>query len=257
MGALHEGHVSLIRASAENNDITVCSIFVNPTQFNDPSDLKKYPRTIAEDIDKLYASGCDFLFFPEVSEMYGEAGVFKAENWNLGDITKVLEGVHRPGHFNGVASIVKRLLQVVNPDNVYFGQKDYQQCLIVKELIHQLNIPVTMHICPTVREPDGLAMSSRNVHLTEADRNSAIKLSRTLEDIRTTFINGELEIEKLKEDGKMLIQADPNISLEYLEIVDGHSLGQIKDPSVHEKIIVCIAAKVGKVRLIDNIILKD
>src|ERR1043165_7261666 len=179
MGALHQGHLSLIARSRAECGLTVCSIFVNPTQFNDPNDLKRYPRTPAEDQEMLENAGCGALFMPEVDEMYPHG---KASDIVLGPVAEVLEGAHRPGHFKGVAQVVKRFFEIVEPNKAYFGSKDYQQVMVIRELVKLMNSPIQGVACPTLREPDGLAMSSRNTLLDKSERLLASHLPRILRE---------------------------------------------------------------------------
>ncbi|TZF82034.1 pantoate--beta-alanine ligase [Pedobacter sp. BS3] len=251
MGALHQGHIALIERSQEQADVTVCSIFVNPTQFNDPEDLKKYPKPVAQDIHKLEQAGCDVLFLPSVEEMYppGEP------DWHidLGDLETRLEGAFRPGHYQGVTQIVKKLFDVVQPDMAFFGQKDYQQILVVAEMVKQFGIPVTIVTCPTVREDNGLAMSSRNARLSDEEKQHALVLSRALFELRKDF--GHKPLEWLKQRAVATINHTTGVNLEYFEICDGTTLKPVKTEN-HERIVALTAAFVGSTRLIDNIILK-
>jgi pantoate--beta-alanine ligase len=248
MGALHAGHLSLIKQAQQGNDVTICSIFVNPTQFNDPADLEKYPRPIADDIKKLEAAGCDILFNPPVNEIY--AG---NEQWhlNIGELEHLLEGKFRPGHYQGVTQVVYKLFNIVKPDRAYFGQKDYQQYLVISKMVELLHLPVTLVMCPIEREPDGLAMSSRNVHLSADDRQHALVLSRTLQWAKDHFdknnpttITSELEKQ---------IAAEPGVQLEYFEIADGDNLHPANQNT--QNFVALVAARVGNTRLIDNMIL--
>ena len=184
MGALHQGHLSLIAQAKQDNDVVICSIFVNPTQFTDPSDLEKYPRPIAKDTQMLEQAGCDILFNPEVSEMYADN-----EHWhlNLGEIEHLLEGKFRPGHYQGVTQVVYKLFNIIKPDTAYFGQKDYQQVMVISKMVELLNMPVKLVMCSILRESDGLAMSSRNIHLTVEDRQHSLILSKTLNWVKENF----------------------------------------------------------------------
>lgn len=248
MGALHQGHLSLIELAKQQNDIVVCSIFVNPTQFNDPKDLEKYPRTIEADTRKLEQAGCDILFSPEVKEMYDDN-----EHWhlNIGEAEGLLEGEFRPGHYQGVTQVVYKLFKIIEPDKAYFGQKDYQQFLIISKMVDMLNMPVTMVMCPIKRETDGLAMSSRNIHLSVDDRQHALVLSKALNHIKDNF-DGD-NIPALKKEAAQLINAEPGVALDYFEIADGDTLHEATPAS--KTIVALVAAKVGKTRLIDNILL--
>jgi pantoate--beta-alanine ligase len=249
MGALHQGHISLIKQARQNNDVVVCSIFVNPTQFNDPADLEKYPRPISSDIEKLEQAGCDVLFSPAVNEIY--AG---NEQWhlNIGELEHLLEGKFRPGHYQGVTQVVYKLFAIVKPDTAYFGQKDYQQFLVIQKMAELLATSVKLVMSPILREDDGLAMSSRNVHLTADDRKHALVLSKTLNQVKDNFNNGD--ISSIKIGAEQLINKEPGVTLEYFEIVDGDTLHPANQNS--KKIVALVAARVGNTRLIDNVILK-
>jgi pantoate--beta-alanine ligase len=249
MGALHPGHLSLIKKARENNDVVICSIFVNPTQFTDASDLEKYPRPIADDIQKLEVAGCDILFNPPVNEMYADN-----EQWhlNLGELEHLLEGKFRPGHYQGVTQVVYKLFNIVKPNNAYFGQKDYQQVSVVRKMIELLNMPVKLVMCPIEREPDGLAMSSRNIHLSVDDRKHALVLSKTLNLTKENFDSNY--IEKIQEYAIQLISHEPGVQLEYFEIADGDTLYPATENT--KNIVALVAAKVGQTRLIDNVIIR-
>ncbi|MCO5947282.1 pantoate--beta-alanine ligase [Mucilaginibacter flavidus] len=250
MGALHQGHLSLIELAQQHNDVIICSVFVNPSQFNDPKDLEKYPRTIEADIKLLEQVNCDILFNPGVNEMYDDN-----EQWhlNIGETEHLLEGEFRPGHYQGVTQVVYKLFNIVKPDAAYFGQKDYQQFLIISKMVDMLNMPVKMVMCPIKRETDGLAMSSRNIHLSVDDRLHALVLSKTLDFIKDKFDSHD--ISALKEEAAQLINAEPGVELDYFEIADGETLHTATPDS--EKIVALVAAKVGKTRLIDNVMLKS
>ncbi len=250
MGALHEGHLSLLREAREENDIVVCSIFVNPVQFNNPSDLEHYPRTLASDKEKLEEAQCDVLFNPTEKEMYPEP---VKETFDFGDLDKVMEGVHRPGHFNGVAIVVKRLFEIVEPTRAYFGLKDYQQLLIVHRLTKDYNIPVEIVPCPIVREENGLAMSSRNDRLTTAERKQAALIHQTLKMVKIK--SGFATIKEVKEYVDQQFRKPNNMKLEYFEIVDMYTLQPLQTWAQSNTVIACIAVWIGNVRLIDNIIL--
>jgi pantoate--beta-alanine ligase len=248
LGALHQGHLSLIAQAQQYNDEIVCSIFVNPTQFNDPKDLEKYPRTIEQDTKLLEQAHCNILFKPEVEEIYDDN-----EQWHLdiGELERLLEGKFRPGHYQGVTQVVYKLFNIVKPDTAYFGQKDYQQFLIIKKMVELLKIPVQLVMCPIKREPDGLAMSSRNIHLTPEDRKHALILSKTLNWVTNNFnINN---ISQLKKEAGLMISKEPGVDLEYFEIADGDTLHLANQNS--KTIVALVAAKVGKTRLIDNVLL--
>ncbi|PKQ62824.1 pantoate--beta-alanine ligase [Labilibaculum filiforme] len=248
MGALHEGHLSLTDISVQNNDITIVSIFVNPTQFNNPEDLSTYPRTIEEDLEKLSAFKPDLIFIPEVKEIYPEPD---SRIFNFGLLDQVMEGKNRPGHFNGVAQVVSRLFDIISPDNAYFGQKDFQQVAVIKQMTKDLKLSVNIVPCPIIREKDGLAMSSRNVLLSEDQRKNACKISETLFKARN--LAAKLSVSQLKEWVVEEINKNIYLSVEYFEIVDDTSLEVIKDWNEPNNKVGCITVQVGKTRLIDNI----
>lgn len=249
MGALHAGHLSLIEQARHDSDIVVCSIFVNPTQFNDPQDLERYPRPIESDIEKLQNALCDVLFLPQVAEMYSAD-----EKWqiNLNGLDTVLEGRIRPGHYQGVTQIVKKLFDTVNPDVAFFGQKDYQQFMVISELVRQFNIPVKLSLCPIVREKDGLAMSSRNIYLTDAEHRQALALSKALNMTKLLIVSKS--IEEVKTEILRFFATLEGVQLEYFEICDSVTLMPVS-AKPKGNLVVLIAAKVGQIRLIDNIIL--
>ncbi|MDF2438773.1 MAG: pantothenate synthetase [Bacteroidota bacterium] len=265
MGALHPGHLELVKKSKSENDITVCSIFVNPTQFNDLNDLKKYPRTLESDSKLLETVGCDIIFAPEVAEIYTEAELeLKRQNiedkaWtegkeiNFGKLDKVMEGAHRPGHFNGVAQVVSKLFRIVQPDKAYFGQKDFQQLAIIRSMTKQLDLPVEIIACPIVREADGLAMSSRNARLTEKERSVAPLISQTLFKVKE--MQSKFSVTELKHLAEKQIATEPLMQLEYFEIADAESLQGINAHKEAKSAVACIAVKLGSIRLIDNIVL--
>ncbi|HPE55194.1 MAG TPA: pantoate--beta-alanine ligase [Bacteroidales bacterium] len=250
MGALHEGHLSLIREAKEENDVVVCSIFVNPIQFNNSSDLEKYPRTIETDMQLLIQEDCDVLFFPDEKEMYP---VPSTEQYDFGDLDKVMEGEHRPGHFNGVAVVVKKLFEIVEPQRAYFGLKDYQQMVIVHKLTKDYNMPVEIVPCSIVREENGLAMSSRNERLSVTERTQAALIYQTLKMVKIK--SGFATITEVKEFVEKQFRKQKNMKLEYFEIVDMYSLQPLRTWAQSTTVIACIAVWVGNVRLIDNIIL--
>lgn len=250
MGALHEGHLSLIRKCKEENDITVVSIYVNPTQFNDKEDFIKYPRMLDSDLEKLSKIDCDVVFCPDDKEMYPE----KDERvFDFGGLDKVMEGKHRPGHFNGVAQIVTKLFDIIKPHRAYFGKKDFQQLTIIKYLVKNLNIPIEIVGCPTVREQDGLAMSSRNMLLNEEERRIAVELSKMLFFVKDNYKNFKT-LEEIYNFVYKHFEKIPLINLEYFEIVNDNNLQRINNiDDIGPGVTACIAAKVGKIRLIDNI----
>ena len=247
MGALHNGHLSLIRIAQQQCDVVVCSIFVNPTQFNDPRDLEKYPRPIAADIQKLEQVKADILFEPAVSEMY--AG---NEYWHLqiGQLEHLLEGASRPGQYQGVTQVVNKLFDIVKPDVAFFGQKDYQQFMVISKMVKLLNLPVELVMCPIERETDGLAMSSRNVHLSAADRQHALILSRTLDWFAKNV--GRTGIEQAVAECEKMINAEPGVQLDYFEAANPDTLRPAQQGDTN--IVALVAAKVGNTRLIDNMI---
>lgn len=249
MGALHEGHLSLIRQSKSENVLSVCSIFVNPIQFNNPNDFAKYPNTLDNDMAMLENTGCDLVFAPSAKEMYQSLPLLK---FDFGHLETVMEGAFRPGHFNGVAIVVSKLFHLTRPTVAYFGQKDLQQTLVVKRLVEDLGFPISLKICPTMREKDGLAMSSRNVRLTPALRSIAPILYQQLTLIRDGIQN-RFAILDLKNKAMEVIEQLPTVKLEYLEIADAASLLPIND-SYTGDVAICIAAYFDDVRLIDNIV---
>lgn len=252
MGALHQGHLSLISKAKSECEAVVCSIFVNPTQFNDQSDLNKYPRTLDQDIELLESKQTDILFFPPVDEVYPKE-LDTTLSLEFGSLDKVMEGIFRPGHFDGMAQVVKRLLDIVDPDRLYMGQKDYQQFSIVNEMIRQLKLPVKLVLCPIIREEDGLAMSSRNRRLDQKIRLKANIIYQTL--IATKEQIEEKDPSTLMDEAiKKLTFAD--FKPEYFDIVDGFTLERITNFNDHELVTVCTAVWAGEIRLIDNMILK-
>ena len=253
MGALHKGHLSLIGNSKQENDITACSIFVNPTQFNDPADFAKYPVTLEKDILLLETAGADVLFLPTVAEMY-PGGTDTSTHYDLGYLEKILEGQHRPGHFQGVCMIVHRLLEIVSPDNLYLGQKDYQQCMVIKKLIELTGFDKTiqLNIAPTLREHDGLAMSSRNMRLSVDERVKATGIIQTLNFVKDNLQKGDL-VQIKKQAAADLTKK--GFRVDYVEIADAGTL-KIKDHwDGKEKLVTLAAAFINQVRLIDNILL--
>jgi pantoate--beta-alanine ligase len=247
MGALHQGHASLVEKATAENDIAVVSIFVNPTQFNDPSDLDQYPRTLDRDLELLQNLAADLVFVPSVMEMYpGE----DPEVFDLGNLDKVLEGKHRKGHFNGVAQIVSRLFSVIHPDRAYFGQKDFQQLVIVKRLVEILKMDIMIVECPIIRENDGLAMSSRNIRLTREERKLAPFIYETLLIARQKM--GTHTPEQLKEWVNLQFKEHPEMKLEYIEIVEDKGLMPVEEWDEKVNKVACIAVQLGGVRLIDN-----
>lgn len=254
MGALHAGHLELVRMAKREGCTTVASIFVNPTQFNDPSDLEKYPRTPEKDAELLITAECDALFIPSVEEVYPSGENLRID-LDFKQLDKVMEGKFRPGHFEGMATVVHRLLDIVRPQRLYMGQKDFQQLSIVRDMIRQLKLSVELVMCPTVREPDGLAMSSRNVRLTPEMRQLAPLIHQTLQWAKTAWENG-LPVETIEQDA-LLNLADAGLSPEYFELVDGLLLEPIRsvDATPDAQVVACTAVFAGNVRLIDNLII--
>jgi len=248
MGALHLGHISLVTISNRENDITIVSIFVNPTQFNDKNDLKNYPRTLDADLAKLGQNNVDIVFTPSDYEMYPEPD---KRLFDFGNLDKIMEGAHRPGHFNGVAQIVSKLFSIVEPDKAYFGDKDFQQVAIIKQLVRKFKLPVEVVPCPIIREPDGLAMSSRNTLLSPIQRKSAPLIYKILTESKELV--KKIEIEKLKAWVTDSINKNPELEVEYFEIIDDTDLKQVTSWYEQKLKVGCIAVKVGNIRLIDNI----
>ena len=251
MGALHNGHLSLIEKAKNSADVTVCSIFVNPTQFNDANDLIKYPVTIEQDINLLISANTDVLFLPSVNEIYPE-NIDTSVNLDFGTLDKLMEGKHRPGHFAGVAQVVKRLLDIVQPNMLFMGQKDYQQFCICRNMIQQFNLPVDIVMCPIVREKDGLAMSSRNIRLSDEQRKIANKIHEVLSKISYDFDKNRLL--ELKSNAINSLNKIPEFRLDYLEIADGKTL--LPATKLSKSIILCVAVYLGEIRLIDNMVLQ-
>lgn len=248
MGALHEGHLSLVSKAGNENDLVVVSIFVNPTQFNDQNDLERYPRTLESDMDKLSPLKCDYVFAPMINEVYP---VPDTRKFDFGNLETVMEGQFRPGHFNGVAQVVSRLFDIVKPDKAYFGLKDFQQLAIIKELVRQLNYPVKIISCEIVREPDGLAMSSRNMLLQPEYRKVAPIIYRTL--LLAKKLKRSKSVEEIKELVKIEIETNKLLKVEYFEIVDETRLFPVVSWNQPTMKIGCIAVIAGNIRLIDNI----
>jgi pantoate--beta-alanine ligase len=252
MGALHGGHVSLLNRSKKENSITVCSIYVNPTQFNNPEDLLKYPRTHEKDYELLEKVGCDVVFSPTDDVMYPDKPLIK---FDFGPLDDVMEGYYRPGHFSGVALVVAKLLNIVQPDRAYFGQKDWQQVTIISRLVEELQIPSEIRIVPTTREPDGLAMSSRNLRLKPTERPQATIFYEVLTYAKNAILKEKLPFPAVVERAREMFNRDPRLRLEYLEMVESKNLNPINNVEDAERPILCIAGYVGEVRLIDNMFL--
>lgn len=247
MGALHQGHISLIEFSKQQTDFTVCSIFVNPNQFNNPSDLTHYPRTPDADIKLLEEAGCDILYMPEVHDVYQENDT---RNFNFGYLDTILEGAHRPGHFNGVGQVVSILLEKVKPHKAFFGSKDYQQVMVVKELVKQLHLPVEIIACPILRESDDLAMSSRNTRLSVEERKIAALVPQIMKEAIVVMKEKGIDVaEKFVNESVSKVSI---MKLDYYEVCDAETLEPIKEIKQNQKAITLIAVFVGNVRLIDN-----
>ncbi|MGE0561876.1 MAG: pantoate--beta-alanine ligase [Flavobacteriales bacterium] len=247
MGALHQGHLSLIELSKNKAEITVCSIFVNPIQFNKQEDLDNYPRNVDADVVKLKSVDCDVLFLPLVDEIY-PSKTYKS--FDFGSLSEVMEGEHRPGHFNGVANVIERFFEIIQPQYAFFGEKDFQQLAIVKALTKQLNLPIEIIGCPILREQSGLAMSSRNERLTSQQKQDAAVIFEALSFIKSNYL--KYSIEEHKAYFAKAIAAK-NIELEYIDFADGNTLKLIKSWNETEYCVVFIAVHVGNVRLIDNL----
>jgi len=250
MGALHDGHLSLLKTSLKENKLTVCSIFVNPAQFNDPTDFKNYPSTIDEDISKLETTGCDILFLPAVDNIY-PGGIEVKKKYDLGYLDSILEGEFRPGHFQGVCMAVEKLLLIVQPDKLYLGQKDFQQCMIIVRLIELMGLDekVNVRICPILREKDGLAMSSRNMRLNKEQRAKAPALYETLIFLKQNICNGSLR--DLKKEATDQLQKK-GFKTDYVEIANAKTLKPINEWDARTNILGLVAAHIDGVRLIDN-----
>lgn len=253
MGALHQGHLSLIEASKADNDLTVASIYINPTQFNNSSDLDNYPRTKEEDLRLLEQTGCDVLFIPSNAEMYSGSQNIR---FDFGSLDKILEGKFRPGHFSGVALVVSKLLNIVGPSRAYFGQKDYQQFKIISRLNDELKFFVELRSIPIVREKSGLAMSSRNQRLSKTERENALLLVESLNFVKAE-INKGVAFKKLKKEVEAQFEQTEKMKLEYLELADKNTLELLEQVGNPQDAILLIAAFVGEVRLIDNMMIGE
>ncbi|KJF42918.1 pantoate--beta-alanine ligase [Draconibacterium sediminis] len=249
MGALHQGHISLVKQAVSENPVVVVSIFVNPTQFNDPADLERYPRTLENDMKLLEPTGCSIVFAPNAKEVYPEPDKRK---FNFGKLEEVMEGKHRPGHFNGVAQVVSRLFDMVKPTKSYFGLKDFQQLAIVKNMVKQLQLPVEIVPCAIIREESGLAMSSRNELLTEEQRKNAAVISETL--FKAKELKGQKSVQEITDWVTETINKNPFLDVEYFEIVDDEQLQPVKNWDEKSTKVGCVAVFCGKIRLIDNIV---
>lgn len=265
MGALHQGHISLINAAKSECQVVVCSIFVNPTQFNDIKDLKKYPRTLENDCLMLEKANCDIVFAPEIKEMYTfeelelkrqgkeDKSWTQGKTVGFGILDKVMEGAQRPGHFNGVAQVVSKLFRIVQPNKAYFGQKDFQQLAIIRSMTKQLGMPIKIIACPIFREPNGLAMSSRNERLTKEERSLASILFKTLFEVKERV--DSLNTKALTEYVESKLKSEPRIQFEYFEIVDSETLLTADGKFQVKSAVACLAVKIATIRLIDNVVL--
>ena len=253
MGALHTGHISLVENSKKESDVTVSGIFVNPAQFNDPKDFQKYPVTLEKDIYMLEAAGCDILFLPSVNEIYPD-GANKKRHYELDHLETILEGKFRPGHFQGVCMVVHRLLQIVTPDYLYLGQKDYQQCMVIRKLIELIGLKdiTNIRVCATLRETDGLAMSSRNMRLNEKERKTAAVIYQSLNFIKTNLEKGETT-GLLNKATRML--TEKGFRVDYVTIADAADLSPVNKWDGSQSVVALVAAFMNEIRLIDNMLL--
>lgn len=251
MGALHQGHLSLIERAQKENTYTICSVYVNPTQFNDPKDFDRYPRPIENDLKILEKSGCDYAFVPTNDIMYVQKTVMK---YDFGSLEHVMEGKFRPGHFNGVATIVGKLFNLVKPTRAYFGQKDLQQTVVIRTLVNDLSFDIELVICDTLREPDGLAMSSRNTLLKPEHRSKAVLLYKALSQAKELYLSGA-SISDIQKSATAAIVSDKDFKLEYFEIVDLQSLISLKENTGLKPVAICVASFLGEIRLIDNMVI--
>jgi len=250
MGALHEGHLSLMRRAREETGYVVISIFVNPTQFAPNEDFDKYPRQFESDKELAEKEGVDLIFYPDVEEMYPDGFVTKVVQEKL---TEVWEGASRPTHFTGVLTVVAKLFNIVQPDKAYFGQKDFQQSVVVRRMVRDLNMPLEIVVCPTVREPDGLAMSSRNSYLSPEERKDALCLFKALSEAKRLFDSGERDADRIRREMRRIIESHDRAQLDYATIVDAETLSEVE--TVKSGDVAIVAARVGSTRLIDNMVL--
>ncbi|KLO23233.1 pantoate--beta-alanine ligase [Marinitoga sp. 1197] len=250
MGYLHKGHLSLVEQARKDNDIVIVSIFVNPTQFGPNEDFDRYPRDMERDMEMLKPFNVDYIFHPSVEEMYPENYSTYVEEIKL---TKVLCGKSRPGHFKGVTTIVSKLFNIVRPTRAYFGQKDAQQFRVLRKMVNDLNMDVQMIEMPIIREHDGLAMSSRNIYLSKEERIQALALNKSLKKAKELYENGEKSAKKIKTEMQKIFNEYPLVKVDYIEIVDEYTLENVEN--ISDKVLIAVAAFVGKARLIDNIIL--
>jgi pantoate--beta-alanine ligase len=251
MGALHEGHLALVRAALAKCDVVAVSIFVNPTQFGPNEDFSKYPRNLERDCELLESEGVQFVFAPSIKQMYPLENMTWIE---VKGLSERLCGKSRPGHFRGVATVVAKLFHIIEPDVAFFGQKDAAQVAVIRRMVRDLNLPVTIEVCPIVREPDGLALSSRNAYLSSEERKSALSLYRSLMRVKQRFEAGERDSAKLISAARQEFSREPGVKLDYFEIVDPDTLEA--RPTIREQVLVAVAATLGTTRLIDNILLE-
>ena len=251
MGALHNGHLTLVKRCVSENDLCFVSVFVNPTQFNDKNDLANYPRTLEADAELLASVGCQFVFAPNADEMYDAEEMQKPFEFDFGGLDQVMEGRFRPGHFNGVVQVVSKLFQLVQPTRAYFGEKDFQQLAIIRRMVTDLNFPVEIVGCPIVREESGLALSSRNALLTPEQRQLAVHISQVLKE--SCLFALETPVHELHDAVVAAVNAREGLEVEYFEIVDGKTLHPIEKWKETNDIVGCITVYCGKIRLIDNI----
>ncbi len=250
MGALHQGHLSLIAQCKEHADVTVCSIFVNPVQFNNATDYARYPITTEPDILLLEESGCDILFLPGEKEIYPDESS-RNKHFDIGNLEIILEGKFRPGHFQGVCMVVEKLINIIEPNYLFLGQKDYQQNLVIKKLLALMNKKIIIEICLTLREPNGLAMSSRNLRLNSDEKNKAAELHQSLVNIHNEVAKQDFSLLKTKEKIRL---EKLGFKIDYLELADAGNLHILEKYNKHNKLIMLIAAYLGDVRLIDNML---
>lgn len=253
MGALHEGHLALVEKSLKENHVTVCSVFVNPIQFNNAQDLKAYPRSLRSDLSKLRKWGCQVVFAPSEIEMYPEKE--RISSISFGEVEKILEGEFRPGHFAGVATVVSKLFNIVNPDKAYFGLKDLQQCFVIDQLVKEFSFPVKLRFIKTVREKSGLAVSSRNKRLTFEEREAAISIYKALKTAGKIMIESG-SIARGRTAAKKIIEDNNLLNLEYFEVINPESFKKISRITKEKEIAICTAVYAGNVRLIDNLMVK-
>lgn len=252
MGALHEGHLSLVKMSVKAGDLPIASVFVNPAQFNNPEDLEKYPRNLEKDLKMLESTGCEAVFAPSVEEMYPFTPDLTI---NFGSLETELEGKFREGHFKGVGLVVSKLFNIIQPDHAYFGQKDLQQYYIIQKLVQQLSFPIQLRMAPIMREPHGLAMSSRNERLSESDRHEAGLIYQSLLEAQKELLRGTSDISRVKHNIHELFKTSDRLVLEYFEVISIDDFKPLKKIKNQATTALCIAAEIGQVRLIDNLLL--